>query len=252
MARFDNKVALVTGGTSGIGRTTAIALANEGAKVVICSRHPEGGKPVIDEIKAAGGEATYVQADVSKSDQVKALIKKTVDTYGRLDCAFNNAGIAGVLAPAHEVDEDDWDECMDINLKSVWLCMKYEIAQMLQQGGGAIVNQGSAAGLVALPGALAYCAAKFGVVGLTKTAAMEYVKSNIRINAMCPSFVGTPLTQHLAQDYPELVQKAFPFQPIGRMGTTEEIASGVLWLLSDEASFAYGTIMSVDGGYVAM
>jgi NAD(P)-dependent dehydrogenase (short-subunit alcohol dehydrogenase family) len=251
MAALENKVVLITGGNSGIGRATALMAAREGAKVTIANRTPESGQQVVKEIKEAGGEAMFIQADVSKSAQVEAMVKAVVDTYGRLDGAFNNAGIAGVLAVTHQCKEEDWDECIDINLKSVWLCMKYEIEQMLKQGGGSIVNQGSAAGLVALPGALAYCAAKFGVVGLSKTAAAEYVKQNIRINAMCPSFVATPLTAQLAQDYPDLVQKAFPFQPIGRMGTPEEIASGVIWLLSDSASFASGMAMSVDGGYVA-
>jgi NAD(P)-dependent dehydrogenase (short-subunit alcohol dehydrogenase family) len=251
MSALANKVTLITGGTSGIGRATAVLAAKEGAKVVIASRTPQTGAEVVKEITDAGGEASFIQADVSKGAQVESLINQIVAKYGRLDCAFNNAGIAGVLDVTHEVKEEDWDECMDINLKSVWLCMKYEIIQMLKQGGGSIVNQGSAAGLVALPGALAYCAAKFGVVGMSKTAAMEYVKQNIRINAMCPSFVGTPLTAQLAQDYPELVKDAFPFQPIGRMGTPDEIASGVVWLLSDAASFATGMAMSVDGGYVA-
>lgn len=251
MPALENKITLITGGNSGIGRATAIMAAKEGAKVVIANRTASSGQRVVQEIKDTGGEAMYVQADVSKPAQVEALIKAIVDKYGRLDCAYNNAGIAGILAVTHEVKEADWDECIDINLKSVWLCMKYEILQMLKQGGGSIVNQASAAGLVALPGALAYCAAKFGVVGLTKTAAIEYVKSNIRINAMCPSFVGTPLTQKLGQDYPEFVEKAFPFQPNGRLGTPDEIASGVIWMLSDAASFANGLIMSVDGGYVA-
>ena len=251
MLALENKVTLITGGNSGIGRATAIMAAKEGAKVVIANRTAESGQRVVQEIKDAGGEAMFVQADVAKAVQVKAMVETIVDRHGRLDCAFNNAGIAGVLAIAHEVKEEDWDECIDINLKSVWLCMKYEIAQMLEQGGGSIVNQGSAAGLVALPGALAYCAAKFGVIGLTKTAAIEYVKSNIRINAMCPSFVGTPLTQKLGEDYPEFVEKAFPFQPNGRLGTPDEIASGVIWMLSDASSFANGLIMSVDGGYVA-
>jgi len=251
MNRFDGKVALVTGGTSGIGKATALRLASEGAKVVICGRRAELGAQTVEEIKAAGGEATYIQADVSKAADCKNLVDSTVATYGRLDCAFNNAGIAGTLAPLHEAKEEDWDEAINIILKSVYLCCKYEIEQMLKQGGGSIVNQGSAAGIVALPGANAYCVAKAGVIHMSRTAAIEYIDKNIRINCVAPAFVATPITYGLAQDYPDLVTRSVPMQPIGRMGTPEEIAPGICYLLSDEASFAYGTVLSLDGGYIA-
>jgi NAD(P)-dependent dehydrogenase (short-subunit alcohol dehydrogenase family) len=251
MQRLKDKVILVTGGSSGIGRATAIMAAREGAAVVIAGRHADKAVPVIHELCDPGGMAAFVQADVTKASDVEKMVADAVAAFGRLDGAVNNAGIAGALNVCDEMSEAEFDEQILVNLKSVWLCMKYEIAQMRKQGHGSIVNMASAAGLVALPGAVGYCIAKAGVVGLTRTAAMEYVKKNIRINAVAPSFVGTPLTAQLAADYPALVQDAFPFQPIARMGTPEEIASCIIWLLSDDASFAYGSIMSVDGGYTA-
>jgi NAD(P)-dependent dehydrogenase (short-subunit alcohol dehydrogenase family) len=252
MKMLEDKVTLITGGTSGIGLSSAISCAREGAKVIICGRSEDKGKEALKAIKEAGFSADFIKCDVSVAKQAESLVKQVVDKYGRLDCAFNNAGIAGLLDDTVNTKEEDWDISMTINLKSVWLCMKYEIAQMLKQGKGSIVNTASAAGLVALPGATAYTAAKWGVVGLTKTAATEYVKQNVRVNAIAPAFVATPLTGALAQAYPEFVQKIFPFQIIGRMGDTKEIAEPVVWLLSDSASFITGTALSIDGGYVAM
>jgi NAD(P)-dependent dehydrogenase (short-subunit alcohol dehydrogenase family) len=252
MKLLEDKVALITGGTSGIGLTSALACAREGAKVVICGRSETKGADAVKFLKENGHDVMYVKCDVSVASEVESLINKVVSTYGRLDCAFNNAGIAGVLDETANTTEEDWDISMVINLKSVWLCMKYELIQMLKQGKGSIVNTASAAGLVALPGASAYSVAKWGVVGLSKTAAAEYVTKGIRVNALCPAFVATPLTGALAQAYPEFVQKIFPFQIIGRMGETKEIAEPVVWLLSDAASFITGASISVDGGYTAM
>mgnify|MGYP000008797928 FL=1 len=252
MSGVSGKITLVTGGGSGIGKATALLFGKNGAKVVIANRTVETGEATANEIIANGGEAIFIQADLSKTDSIQNLFKKIIDKYGRLDAAFNNAGIAGSLANTIQCTEEDWDIAMNINLKSVWLCMKYEIEQMLkQETGGAIVNTASAAGLVALPGAAAYAVAKHGVVGLTKTAAIEFVKQNIRVNCVCPSFVGTPLTMAVNAAYPEFVQAAFALQPIGRVGTPEEIANSVVWLCSDEASFTTGCALAIDGGYVA-
>lgn len=251
MEGLQGKVVLVTGGGSGIGRATALAFAREGANVVIANRSVESGEETVRMIRDAGGKAVFIQTDVTKPDQIESLFNRIVGTYGRLDCAFNNAGIAGTLAETADCTEEDWDIAMNINLKSVWLCMKHEIRQMLAQGGGSIVNTASAAGLVALPGAVAYTVAKHGVVGLTKQAAIEYVTKGIRVNAVCPSFVGTPLTMAVNAQYPDFVKKAFALQPIGRVGTPEEIAECVVWLCSDASSFVTGAALSADGGYVA-
>ena len=252
MKKLENKATLITGGTSGIGLTTALACVREGAKVIIAGRSEQNAKEALQIIKDNGYEAEYIQCDVSIAFQVENLINQIVSTYGRLDCAFNNAGIAGNLQNTANTTESDWDIAMNINLKSVWLCMKYEIQQMLKQGKGAIVNTSSAAGIVGLPGAAAYSTAKFGIVGLTKTAAAEYVKEGIRINAICPAFVNTPLTGGVAANFPEFVQHIFPFQIIGRMAETKEISEPVVWLLSDEASFITGVALPLDGGYTAM
>ncbi|MGA2613812.1 MAG: glucose 1-dehydrogenase [Spirochaetia bacterium] len=252
MKGIKGKVALVTGGGSGIGRATALIFGREGAKVVVANRSAAKGEDTVKAIKAAGGEATFIKTDVTNSKEVQALVNQIVRTFGRLDIAFNNAGIAGKLDTTADCTEEDWDISMNVNLRSVFLCMKYELQQMLKQGGGAIVNTASAAGLVALPGAVAYNAAKFATVGLTKTAAMDYVKSNIRVNCVCPSFVKTPITDGLAAQYPEMIQKMFPYQPIGRLGVPEEIGEAVVWLSSEDASFVTGASFSVDGGYTAM
>jgi NAD(P)-dependent dehydrogenase (short-subunit alcohol dehydrogenase family) len=252
MKGVKGKVALVTGGSSGIGRAAAQIFGREGAKVVIASRNSGRGEEAVKAIKSAGGEAIFIKTDVTSSKEVQSLVNQIVKTYGRLDIAFNNAGIAGKLDATANTTEEDWDISMNVNLRSVFLCMKYELIQMLKQGGGAIVNTASAAGLVALPGAVAYNVAKWGTVGLTKTAAIDYVKSNIRVNCVCPSFVKTPITDGLAKEYPEMIQKMFPYQPIGRLGLPEEIGEAVVWLSSEDASFVTGAAFSIDGGYVAM
>jgi NAD(P)-dependent dehydrogenase (short-subunit alcohol dehydrogenase family) len=249
--RVDGKIALVTGAGSGIGRATALTFAREGAKVVVADIIAEGGEETVQLIKTAGGTATFVTTDVAQAAQVEALVKQAVSTYGRLDCAFNNAGIEGVIQPTVEYGEADWDRVLAINLKGVWLCMKYEIQQMLTQGSGAIVNTASIAGLVGLGGFSAYVASKHGVAGLTKTAALEYAKAGIRVNAVCPGGIRTPMFERGLRLNPGLAEQTAAMEPIGRMGAPEEIGEAVVWLCSDAASFVTGLPMAVDGGWVA-
>ena len=251
--RVEGKVALVTGGASGIGRATALTFAREGAKLVVADMNEDGGLQTVHMITENGGEAIFVQVDVTSASAVEALISKTVETYGRLDCAHNNAGIAGrIRAPLHECPEDVWDQVLAINLKGVWLGMKYEITQMLKQGGGAIVNTASIMGLVgSWSGTSPYNASKHGVVGLTKTAALEYATAGIRVNAVCPGYIRTPLIEHALLSRPEMEEQIIARHPVGRMGTPKEIAEAVVWLCSEAASFVTGHTMTVDGGYVA-
>lgn len=249
--RLAGKIALVTGGSSGIGRATALIFAREGAKVVVADVNIEGSQETVRQIQAAGGEAIFIKTDVSQAVEVETMVKKTVETYGRLDCAFNNAGIEGVLKPTSDYDIDTWDRVLSINLKGVWLCMKYEIQQMLSQGGGAIVNTASAAGLVAVSGMSAYVAAKHGVVGLTKTAALEYAKAGIRVNAVCPGGVDTPMVQRVFSKNPQFAEAAASAEPVGRLAQPAEIGEAVVWLCSEAASFVTGHPMAVDGGMVA-
>ena len=249
--QFEGKVALVTGGSSGIGRATASAFAGEGANVVVADVLVEGGGETVRMIKEAGGEAIFVKTDVSKATEVEALIKKAVETYGRLDCAINNAGVEGTMAPTADCTEENWDCTININLKGVWLCMKYEIPQMLKQGGGTIVNTASVAGLVGLQGLPAYCASKGGVVQLTRTAALEYAKAGIRVNAVCPGVIRTPMVDRLTAAQPEMKEALTAMEPVGRTGKPEEVAEAVVWLCSDSASFVTGHAMAVDGGFIA-
>lgn len=246
---FENKVAIVTGGSFGIGRATAILFARKGAKVVIADYVEDN--ETLNAIKAAGGTASFIKCDVSKEEDVKRLVSETVSKYGRLDFAFNNAGIEGLTAPTHECTVENWNRVLSINLTGVWLCMKYEIPEMLKQGKGAIVNTSSVAGLVAFPGIPAYVVSKHGMVGLTKNAAMEYAKLGIRVNAVCPGVIKTPMIDRFTGKNKE-VEKAFSNQePIGRLGEPEEVAAAVTWLCSDHASFVTGVAMPVDGGWVA-
>ncbi len=249
--RLDNKIALVTGAGSGIGRATALVFAREGAKVVVADIVVEGGQETVQQIEAAGGEAIFVKADVSQAADVEALVAKTVETYGRLDCAFNNAGIEGGVKPTIDCTEEEFDRTIAVNLTGVWLCMKYELQQMLSQGGGAIVNTASVAGLVGFPGLPDYVASKHGVVGLTKTAALEYAKSGIRVNAVCPGVIQTPMVERGAQLSPGFDELAVSMEPVGRFGQPSEIGEAVVWLCSDAASFVTGHPMVVDGGLVA-
>jgi NAD(P)-dependent dehydrogenase (short-subunit alcohol dehydrogenase family) len=247
------KVVLVTGGSSGIGRVTALRFAREGAKVVIASRRAEAGQETVHLIKERQGEALFVRTDVSQAPEVAALVTQTVGAYGRLDYAVNNAGVEGRYGvPTAAYPEEDWDRTLAINLKGVWLCLKYEIAQMLQQGGGAVVNMASVAGLVgsAFLGA-AYTASKHAVVGLTKTAALEYAQAGIRINAVCPGVIRTPMVAHFLGAHPQLEAPLTARHPVGRLGTPEEVAEAVLWLCSEAASFVTGYALAVDGGVVA-
>ncbi len=251
--QLDGKVTLVTGGASGIGRATALTCAREGAKLIIADMDTDGGQQTAHMITENGGEATFVAADVADATAVEAMINHAVKTYGRLDCAHNNAGIGSrprVLL--HELPEESWDRVIGINLKGVWLCMKYEIHQMLTQGSGAIVNTASIMGLVgSWSRSGAYNASKHGVVGLTKTAALEYAQSGIRVNAVCPGYIRTPLIEATMERNPDMEAQIVSRHPIGRMGRPEEIAAAVVWLCSDAASFVTGHTMTVDGGYVA-
>ena len=249
--RLDGKVALITGGASGIGRATALTFAREGAKLVIADMNADGGQQTVHMITENGGEATFVQVDVTSASAVETLISKTVETYGRLDCAHNNAGISGGgRAPTAEYPEATWHQVIAVNLTGVWFCMKYEIPQMLQQGGGVIVNTASVAGLIGGRGLAAYVASKHGVVGLTKTAALEYAHQGIRVNCVCPGVIHTPMTARGLSD-PERRARIIASEPMGRVGTPEEVAETVVWLCSDAASFVTGHTMTVDGGYVA-
>jgi NAD(P)-dependent dehydrogenase (short-subunit alcohol dehydrogenase family) len=245
------KVAIVTGGTSGIGRDTAVLFAKAGAKVVVAGRREAEGKETIDLIRAAGGDGLLVKTDVSRAADVLALVQKTVEKFGRLDVAFNNAGIEGSWSPIAEQSEEDWDNTVDINLKGVWLCLKYEIQQMLKQGGGgAIVNMASVAGFIGSAGAATYCASKHGVMALTKSAALETARSGIRVNVVCPAVIETPMGERL-WGAPEAKKFALGLHPIGRFGRPEEIADAVLWMCSDGASFMTGQSLVLDGGFLA-
>ena len=250
-AKYDGKVALVTGGNSGIGRAAAIAFAREGARVVIAARRVSEGEETVQRIKDAGGHALFVQTDVSKGEAVETVLQRTLAAYGRLDCAFNNAGIFAV-APFVEVAEADFDRVIGINLKGVWFCMKAELRQMLTQGGGAIVNMSSTYGLSSSSiGASAYTASKHGIIGLTKAAALEYAKAGIRVNAVVPSFIRTPMADEALKNAPQFEARILDHQPGGRMGRPEEVAEAVVWLCSDAASFVTGHTMIIDGGHLS-
>ncbi len=250
MTSLDGRVALVTGGSSGIGRATALCFAREGARVVVADVDVKGGEETVKMISDTGGQAMLVKTDVTKAAEVEAMVNKTIESYGRLDCAYNNAGIV-VVASTVDHSEDDWDRVIDINLKGVWLCMKYEIPQMLKQGGGNIVNTASINAAVAAGNDCAYVASKHGVAGLTKTAAIEYARSGIRVNAVCPGKINTPMTDYLISIGAESESGNEDESPIGRGGEPEEIAEAVVWLCSDAASFVTGHTMAVDGGYLA-
>jgi NAD(P)-dependent dehydrogenase (short-subunit alcohol dehydrogenase family) len=248
---LQDKVALVTGGTSGIGRATAIAYAQHQAKVVVVGRRMDEGEETVRLIQEAGGEAIFVQADVTKEADVEAMVDKAVDVFGRLDIAFNNAGTIGENSSLIEQTEAEYDLTMNVNVKGVWLSMKHEIAQMLKQGSGSIVNTSSGAGVVAVPTAPLYTASKHAVVGLTKAAALQYAKAGIRINVVAPGSIETDMFEAATGGRNEAKAYITELHPIGRIGTPLEVANAVLFLSSDLASFVTGETLMVDGGYVA-
>ena len=251
---LDGKSALITGGGGGIGRATALAFAREGARVAIADANAESAQQTVEQVNQAGGQAMSLSGDVTDSAQVQAMVNAVIAAYGRIDCAFNNAGIAGFQVDAsgkrtHEWADESFDRMIAVNLRGVWLCMKHELPQMLKQGGGVIVNTGSIAGLSGLPTSSAYVAAKHGVLGLTKTAAVEYAQDRIRVNAVCPGYIETNMTVDTMRRRGEQILGMVPFR---RMGKPEEIAEMVLWLSSDRASYVSGACYNVDGGYMAL
>jgi NAD(P)-dependent dehydrogenase (short-subunit alcohol dehydrogenase family) len=251
MKILENKVALVTGGTSGIGKATALAFAAAGAKVIFSGRREQEGEDTANSIRKSGAECLFVRSDVSKETDVKELIQKTVKTYGRLDIAFNNAGIDSPVKPLHEQSIEDFDKLMAINVRGLFLCMKSEIQQMLTQGSGVIINNSSTSGLVAFAGTSPYAASKHAVMGLTRAAALDYAKQGIRINAVNPGLILTEITARFTNKDPALEQQIGSMAPMGRMGQPEEIAATVVFLCSNAASYITGQSLVVDGGYTA-
>lgn len=251
MGRFENKIVLVTGGASGIGRETALAFAREGGLVVLADIDEAGGEGVAAEIAAAGGQAWAVRCDVAEQEQVVSLLAEITDRYGRLDVAFNNAGIEGEPRRTAEVDADDFERIMGVNVRGVWLCMKYEIPLMVAQGGGVIVNTASVAGLVGAHSLPVYAASKHAVMGLTRSAALEYARKGLRINAVCPAVIRTPMIERANSQFPALGQAAIVNNPSRRLGEASEVAAAVLWLASAEASFVNGVGLPIDGGLTA-
>ena len=252
MKRFEGKVVMISGGSSGIGAETAIAFAEEGAKVIITDVDEEKGMNLAKEINETGGAATFMKHNVADAKQTKEIINKIVEKFGKLDVAFNNAGIAGPSLPISEYPEEDWERVISINLLGVYYGMKYQIQQMLKQGGGAIVNNSSILGKVGFNNASAYVAAKHAVVGLTKAAALEYASKNIRINAVNPAFIKTPLIENAGmKEGTEMYDMLVGLHPIGRLGNPREVANAVLFLSGEDASFVHGESLMVDGGYTA-
>lgn len=247
---LEGKVALVTGGGSGIGRASALAFSREGARVVVADIDVSGGEQTISMIRDAGGDADFIKTNVTKAADVEALIDRIVTAWGRLDCALNNAGDIGQPALISESTEENWDHVIDTNLKGTWLCLRHEIRQMLKQGGGVIVNMTSVAGLAAVPAFSAYITSKHGLVGLTRAAALECAAAGIRVNAVCPGYVDTPMTGRVIGDSAVARAQVEAAHPLGRMAKPEEVAEATIWLCSDASSFVTGHILVLDGGYL--
>ncbi|OZH55167.1 short-chain dehydrogenase [Hydrocoleum sp. CS-953] len=248
---FEGKVALITGGSSGIGRATAIAFAKKGAKIVIASRREKESEETVAMIKEIGSEAIFVKTDITQATEVENLVNQTINTYNRLDYAFNNAGTEGILGPSIEQTEENWNQVISTNLKGVWLSMKYQIPEMLKNGGGSIVNNASIAGLIGFPNGSIYGASKHGVIGLTKAVALEQATAGIRINSVCPGVIQTDMVDRgfSQDDDGEAKAQIAAAHPIGRIGKPEEVANAVVWLCSDAASFITGHSLTIDGGY---
>ncbi|MEL6307408.1 MAG: glucose 1-dehydrogenase [Chloroflexota bacterium] len=247
------KAALVTGGSSGIGRAAAIALAREGALVLVSDVDGGGGADTVQMIEEAGGIASYITADVSNAAEVKTMMDAIVERYGKIDIAVNNAGVGGEMNPLPLQSEETFDQVMSVNVKGVWLCMQAEIPLMQQnEFGGSIVNIASVAGLIGAPGLSIYSASKHAVIGLTKTAAIEFASKGVRVNAVCPSFINTPMVSAMIEDQPRLADRLPVASPMRRLGTPEEVAEAIVWLASSSASFVNGVALAADGGLTAM